>query len=147
MLPLENTYPTITNPITLRASAALPAAGAWDSTPLTIAMPMRELLFLFCTYTRGGVGGAVDIQIQVSPSSSGTTWASIATVNVGTITAGSDVQSRVQRGYYTYQATGASAESFAIALRILIPERIRVLAKESGAVGSPGTLAITGYLR
>src|SRR3972149_10556555 len=65
-------FPPITNPITFRASAALPAAGAWDAAPLEISCPMHGRMTLFLSYTRGAAGGAFDFQLQASPYSAAT---------------------------------------------------------------------------
>jgi hypothetical protein len=139
----------------LRASAALPAAGAWDAAPTVVAAARTSRITLYCSYTRGGAGGACDFQIQVSPYSvtalapaGGAEWLPIAQYTGGILAAGADVQSRVQREYVTYQATGAGQEAFAFGpIEIEAIERVRVTARESGNVGAPGTLQIQGVLR
>jgi hypothetical protein len=75
-------------------------------------------------------------------------WATEAVYNAGMLAAGVDTQSRTQREYQTYQATGAAVESFSfgpISLERGV-ERVRVRARESGVVGTPGTLAIVAEL-
>ena len=136
-----------------RASAALPGAGAW-STPTTLVCPGFDQVNLAFTYTRGAAGGAFDFQIETSPYSitanvpaGASEWVTEAIYSAGALAAGLDTQSRVQREYETYQATGAGAEDFSygpIHLAATV-ERIRVTARESGAVATPGTLQIQAY--
>ena len=64
------------------------------------------------------------------------------------LAAGVDSASRVQREALTYQATGATQESFvygAIPLGRTV-ERVRIACAESGAVGTPGSCAIFAQL-
>ncbi len=152
MLPVAYPHPVgFTNPIVLRASAALAGAGAWDATPVETPVDGMDRMTLYFTYTRGGAGGAFDFQIQVSPYSSDQlvvqNWFPTSLYQLGVIVAGSDAQSRVQREYATYQATGAAVETFVHGpTDIKSVERIRLVARESGAVGTPGTLMIVGVL-
>ncbi len=141
--------PGWTNPITLRASAALPAAGAWDTPTASFCSSARTALLSF-TYTRGAAGGAFDFQIQTSifsiaanvPAGAGE-WQTETLYDAGAVAAGVDSQSRLQREYQTYQATGAAAETFIFGpVEIDGAERIRVTVRESGVVGTPGTLAL-----
>ena len=46
-------------PITVRASALLPAAGAYDAAPTTITLGAATLAELRWTYTRGAAGGSL----------------------------------------------------------------------------------------
>jgi len=134
-----------------KISAALPGAGAWD-TPLELFCSSAESESLFFTYTRGGAAGAFDFQIFVSPYSVAANvpagaqeWLAMSLYNAAAIVVGADAQSREQREYITYQATGAAVEAFVYGTLTLggTYERIRVRARESGNVGAPGTLAIT----
>lgn len=144
------------NPVNLRASAALPAAGAWDATPTESSSAFVENATLTFTYTRGAANGAFDWQLWTSPYSVAANvpagaeeWSCESVYAGGVLAAGVDTQSRVQREYQTYEEenTGA-AESFTygpIAFNGTI-ERIRVRARESGVAGTPGTLQITAEL-
>ena len=133
-----------------RASAALPAAGAWDATPTTIITAGADRLTLFLNYTRGAAGGAVDIQILASPYSiaglvpaGGAQWVTMTLYESGGVVAGADSQSLIQREYLTYTSQAAAAEAFTYGpLDISGIERIQVRARESGVVGTPGTLQI-----
>lgn len=152
MLPYLDPYPRgYTNPITLRASAALEAAGAWDPAPTETSVAGGENMTLAFTYTRGGAGGAFDWQIEISiyavaanVPAGASEWVTESIYGAGAVAAGADSQSRVQREFQTYQATVAGAEDFVfgpIALDKTV-ERIRIRARESGAAGTPGTLSI-----
>ena len=157
MLPIFDTHPRgWTNPVDARASAALAAAGAWDATPTEFFVSGAQNLTLGFTYTRGAAGGAFDYQIEVSLYSltanaptGAAEWITESVYASGAVAAGADTQSRVQREYQTYQSQGAAAEDFAygvIALNGTI-ERARIRARESGVVGTPGTLQIAAELR
>ena len=150
MLPVSDPHPVIENPLTIRASAALPAAGAYDAAPTEFSVAGFDQLTIYGTYTRGGAGGAADLQAQASPYAQdaiGPSWFDQSLMSAGVLAAGADTQSRVQREFVTYQATAAGAQSFVVGvLRIAGVERIRIRARESGAVGTPGTLALVGVL-
>lgn len=139
------------NPVNMRAYAALPAAGAWDAAPTEQNIFGAQGLTLSFTYLRGAAGGAFDYQIELSPYSvaalapaSAAEWVTESIYAAGAVAAGVDTQSREQREYQTYQATAAAAEDYQIDFELQAPyERIRVRARESGVVGTPGSLQIT----
>lgn len=155
-LPILRTHPPgWENPVILRANAALPAAGAWDAAPTESFVSGAENMTLAFTYQRNAVGGAFDWQLQISiyavaanVPTGADEWVTEAVYAAGAVAAGADTTSRVQRELQTYQATGAAAESFPIGPIELngTVERIRVRAKESGVVGTPGTLQITAEM-
>ena len=139
------------NPVTARASAALPAAGAWDAAPTEFFTSGADTMRVQFTYTRGAAGGAFDFQIESSiyavvgnvPAGAGE-WADPSVEAVGVVAAGVDTQSLVQDGYDTFTSQGAVAETFTygpIQLNGTI-ERVRIPCRESGVVGTPGTLAV-----
>jgi len=153
---LNLVYPVAwTNPVILRASAALPAAGAWDPAPTEQNIAGAGSLTLAFTYTEGAVGGAVDFQIQTSlysvvgnvPAGAGE-WQDEAVVATGGVFAGADTQSLVQGEYTTFNPVGVGIETFSIGpIEVSHTiERIRILARESGVVGTPGLLQITGTI-
>jgi hypothetical protein len=127
-----------------RASAVLPAAGAWDASPTEMDCPGFREVLLSLTYTEGAVGGAVDIKIEVSPDSTGNTWHQLSVKDVGVLVPGADVVSDVQREEVSYDPTGATAERFVYGPIEIggTVERMRVFAQESGVVGNPGTCEI-----
>lgn len=126
-----------------RAAAALAAAGAWDAAPVEMGCPDFYFVTLFLSYTRGGAGGSFDFRVDVSPD--GTTFYQTSIYAPGIVVPGADTGADVQREFVNYQATGAGAETFVygpIELRGTVKE-MRVVAREVGNVGAPGTLAVT----
>lgn len=152
---IGDTYPKgWANPTTVKASAALPAAGAWD-TPTVCVSAYANTMRLHFTYTRGAAGGAFDFQVETSiysvaanvPAGAGE-WADPSVEAVGAVVAGADTQSLVQDGYNTFTSQGAAAETFTygpLQLNGTI-ERYRVTTRESGVIGTPGTLAVVAEL-
>ena len=150
-LPWNQPYPVAwQNPVTLRVFAALPAAPAWDAAPTEQSVAGGKEIILVFSYTRGAVGGAFDFQVETSIFSvaalvpAGTSeWQVESLYAAGAVVAGADSQSRIQREYQTYQATGAAQEAFVFGpIEIDGAERIRVFARESGVPGTPGDLGI-----
>lgn len=143
------------NPLVLRPSAALAAAGAWDAAPVAFFATGSSFLTLSFTYINQNGGGAFDWQLEVSIYSAvgnvpagASEWVTQSIYAAGAVAPGVDTASQIQREYQTYTATGVATEDFAfgpIALRRNI-ERIRVLARESGNVANPGVLSIAGEL-
>lgn len=154
MYPSSNAYPPLSATYlpmqTARVSAALPGAGAWDATPLELVCGYFLRCTLYFTYTRGGAGGAFDFQVEYSPYSvvanvpaGAQEWITMGLLSNGAVVAGADTQSREQREYVTYQATSAVAEDIPYPIDLSgAAERVRVIARESGAVGTPGTLQV-----
>jgi hypothetical protein len=142
-----------TNPVVMRANAALPAQGNWDTTATEQNIFGAQGLTLSFTYTRGAAGGAFDYQIELSPYSIGTLaptganeWVTEAVYSAGAVFTGADTQSQEQREYQTYGSQGAAAEDYQIDFELQAPyERIRIPARESadGDQNNPGTLQIT----
>ena len=154
-LPISASHPVgFVNPVTIKASAALEAAGAWD-TPTIHAVAGAGSIVLSLTYTRGALNGAFDFQLQTSiyavvgnaPAGAGE-WANEAIYAPGAVVAGVDTTSLVQREFERYTSQGAAAETFTFGPIELghVIERLRVTARESGVVGTPGTLAIVAEL-
>lgn len=149
----------IANPATFRASAALPAAGAWDTDPLPeIAVAGYDWLELFISYTEGlqAADGSFEFRIEVSYSAPNdaaaitpaNAWFQQSIYGGGAMVAGTDVQSLLQRENILYTATGATREGFVYGpIRIVGGvNRMRISAREVGVVGTPGTLEIIGVL-
>ena len=138
-----------------RAGAALPAAGAWDAAPTELVCAYVKRCTLYFTYTRGAAGGAFDFQIWVSPyalttqvPTGGSEYSCMALYAPGGVAAGVDSQSRAQREYITYQATGAAVEAFVYGpIELAHAERLYVRARESGVIGSPGSLQIEAVFK
>lgn len=154
--PVGNPHPRgWVNPVVLRATAVLPAAGAWDAAPIEGACAMAQSITLTFTYTRGAVNGAFDWQLQTSEYGNVTVvpaganeWNAESLQASGAVAAGVETMSRVQTEYQTYQeqSTGA-AESFVYGpITLDGVERLRVRARESGVAGTPGTLQISAVI-
>ena len=137
------------NRVTARVLAALPAAGAWDATPLELQCAPFQFVTLFMRYTEGeqAADGAVDFMIEISPDApgvAGATWYQLTEYAPAVLAAGVDSQSFIQQEFITYTAVGATEELFvygAIELRGTI-QRIRIAARESGVAGTPGDFGI-----
>jgi hypothetical protein len=100
------------------------------------------------SYTRGGAGGAFDFALQVSPYSADLAgvedWFQQGIIAGGAVAAGANTTSLTQRELVSYQATAAPVENFVygpVELQATV-ERLRMPCRESGAVGTPGTLHI-----
>lgn len=149
MLPIANSYPPgQTNPVTLRTSAVLLGAATWDVTPLIVPSTGFDIVTFFFAYTRGAAVGGFDWYIEGSPYAVDVTaplssWFCQTLYAAGVLAAGVDTQSRIQREYITYTATGAAIESFMYGpLRFIgTIERLRLFARESTAI-AVGTLQV-----
>ena len=139
--------------VTLRASAILLGAGAWDVAPLELAVDNMDYMDLFFSYTRDGAAGAFDFRVEVSPYSADVagvqSWFLPSVKDIGVFAAGTDNANAVQReGTVTYVATGAAIENFAYGLALSGSiERVRVGCCETGNVGAPGTVHAVGLLK
>ena len=155
IIPIGNPHPVgWANPVDMRASAALPAAGAWDATPTEQNVAGAGSIMLYFTYQEGDQAGtgAFDWQVQASAYSIAANaptgaleWTDESLHASGGVAAGLDTQSRVQAEYQTFAPTSANQEGFVygpIRFNHHV-ERVRIPARESGVVGTPGTLQIT----
>ena len=138
---------------TFRVEAALGAAGAWDADPLEVGIPGADSVLLFCAYTPGAAGGAVDLILEASPYSVDglvlQNWHELSVVAVGAVVAGADVTADVQReGWSTYEATGGDREGYILGAYGLAAgvERLRVTCRESGVLGTPGEMHVVGVV-
>jgi len=154
-IPIYNAYPVAwVSPVVFRASAALPAAGAWDAAPTEFSVAGGEMMRLSLTYTRGGAAGAFQFQVEASIYSvaanvpaGASEWVTQALYDPTAVVAGADVVSLMQRESQSYTATGAGAEDFfPTPMSLQGIERIRIRARETGNVGAPGTLSIVGNM-
>lgn len=125
-------------------SITLPAAGA-TLTSDSIAINTYAEVTPLVTYTRNGAGGAVNLAIEISVDN--ITFFRIGESQSAAIVAGTDVIVSTQRSSITYTSTAAGAESVTLPTYTVVANYIRVLAKETGAVGTPGKIAVDLYLR
>lgn len=151
MLPNSRAHPVIEQPVTFRTWAVLPAAGAWDLAPTIFAVAGYRTVLFFITYQRGDAGGGFDFKIEASPYSAdkaARNWFQTSLYSAGTLAAGSDVESEIQREFISYLSTAAGAEGFLFGPVDLgiASERMRVFCRESGVVGTPGSVEIVALL-
>lgn len=138
---------------TARASAALPAAGAFDAAPTAMPCETASSVSLFATYTRGGAAGSTRLRVEVSPYAATTAgvenWFQLGLYEPDVIVPGSDAASAIQRDAVLYVATGAAAENFVYGPIQLdgTVMRMRVAAAEVGNVGAPGALHLVALFQ
>ena len=144
----------------MRASAALPGAGAWDiDTEVFTRGAFHALVTI--TYTDASQGaGELDFVIDVSaytiagnvPAGAGE-WAQAQIKALGAVPFPADAaavaESYVGREMVTYRpVVAATAETFAYMIDLGgVVERLRIWVREGGAVGNPGTCQVQVLLR
>lgn len=143
--------------INARANAALGAAGAWDAAPTEFPVCGMATLTAHVTYDAAvlGPGGSVDFQIQVSPyavvgqvPAGGTEWESMSLYQTGAVVGGADSQSLLQHEFVTFDPTVITAQPIAFGpLALNGAERVRIRARERGAIANPGNCQIEVTLR
>ena len=152
-LELQNLWPT-TCPVTVRASAVLLGASAYDAAPTEFPTASVNHIQFFITYTRAGAGGAVSMRVELSPYSADIAgvedWFRHSCVACGQISSGADTTQSAQRATVVYGSTGAGAETFVWPAEPLLLggmiERMRVACAETGAAGTPGTVHIVAVM-
>ena len=143
--------------VNARANAALGAAGAWDAAPTEFPVAGMAEMTAHVTYDEApaGQGGSVDFQIQVSPyavvaqvPAGGVEWESMSLYQTGAVVGGADSASLLQHEIITFDPTVATAQTIAFGpLALNGAERVRIRARESGAVANPGNCQIEVTLR
>jgi hypothetical protein len=127
----------------IRASAALPAAGAYDTAGATFRANVsdRDTVSLWCEYTRGAASGGAAIKVYGS-CDNGTTYALCAIVDPTSYSSGT--QTLIGAIFKLPLATGASAEEWIVPnIDVSAFTHIQVLSAEYGITATPGTLQIT----
>ena len=144
----EPFIPTYLSVQTVRASAALAGAGAWDATPTELYCSPYSYVTFYMSYTRGGAAGAFDFRLEVSPyvANSGVVenWFRQAIIAGGAVAAAAYTTSLTQREQVSYGATGVAIENYVYGPVELMStvERLRMPCAETGNVGAPGTVHI-----
>lgn len=148
-LTIGATHPVgFVNPVTVRAAAVLPAAGAFDPAPTEIACAGAWWVRLYFTYTRGAAGGAFNYRYEVSPYSTDVvgveSWFQGTLYAAGPLNPCSDAVSFVQAEEIRYCSTGAGAETFVSPPIHLAgaSERFRLAARETGTPIQPGEVHV-----
>jgi hypothetical protein len=103
---------------------------------------------IYCAYTRGAAGGAYEIAIWISPVTTGADWARTVLYDPAANAINTDTTSSIQREGLEYGATAAGVEAVAYGPVHLAGavERMYIAARETGVVGTPGSLSIYVYL-
>jgi len=125
-----------------RASAALPAAGAYDTagTATAVSVLDRDFVSIWCTYTRGAADGRAKVKV-IASADDGTTYATVL-VTDGTTPSAAMPSYSDERNLPV--STGATAEEWMLPpLDVSCFTHIKVLGAESGVTGTPGALVIT----
>jgi len=147
-MPADRNIPELVEPIQrVRAVAALPAAGAWE-TGAWFACGGFHWLTLYIHYQRDAAGGAVDFYLlfRPGPVTPGAALGSfqMSAYAVGPIVAGADTVSLLQREAVTYTSTAAAAEGpiFGPIAIHGTAEHFALACRESGMPGAPGNFGI-----
>jgi hypothetical protein len=128
-----------------RASAALPAAGAYDAAPTEVPTGGRTHLRIWISYTRAAAGGSVVVRAENAVTVGGAdVWGRDNVINTGAFVAGADTVSQVQRESWEYGSTAAGAEISILTFELNGADLVRLPCAELGAVANPGTVRIVG---
>lgn len=133
------------NPVTIRAAEALPAAGAWDATPIEVSCAGFDKVGFYFTYTWGAAGGEITFQFQFSPyavdQAGVEDWFCGSLYGPAIMDDCCDLHSEIQCEDIAYCAVDGTAQTFFYGPLNLsgVVERIRVPCRESGVTGTPGT--------
>lgn len=133
-----------TTTLVVRASAALPAAGADDPTPTKVDLSSSvETLTLWVAYTRGGAAGYARIKPQVSPD--GVTWYRATLIDGSAIggTAPAGVLATRALEYDLPVPADASILRTAHTVDVRGARFFRCPAAEVGNTAAPGTLVLS----
>jgi len=139
--------------IVARVAAALPAAGAWDAAPVEFAVAGYDAMMLYLAYEPEADDNACDWQIQYSPYAADipavVSWFAETAEQVAAVVVGTTTIVNVQTAYSSYEEEAVADQGITygpILLHKLGAERCRIVARESGLVGNPGTLTILAKL-
>ena len=131
----------------LRASLILTAAFVTDG-PI-FCSGFTEGIVTF-TYTRGAANGAFDwymegsiYGVDANAPAGANVWGQENLVALGVLAGGATTINLLQTEYQTYQEEGSGvAESFGFDFGFTGNDRLRLYARESGVVGTPGILQV-----
>lgn len=131
----------------IRATAALPAAGAWYTSDWHFCKG-ASFLTLYIEYDAAQAGNAFAFYLDWSPCPPYEGVYGMSGYAMGPVVAGVDIQSGVQREVGNYTATGLAAEAFAwgpVELRNTA-YKFRIHAHETGVVGNQGSFGVDAQL-
>jgi len=123
-----------------RASAALPAAGAFDLAQAFFAVPGgTQDLTLYCVYTEGAVGGFPAYRVEVGNGTEQVRQTLIDGSSLVIVQPNATVKLAMSE---LNGPTGTSSYALEFCLKRGVTQ-IRLIAAERGVPGTPGTLLIT----
>ena len=131
-----------------RVSLILPAAGAWDPTPLELLCAGFQHVALFVTYTSGGQAiGGVELKLEYTHDgveNAAALWYQDTAFTQPVVVTGADTVSDVQREGTEYGSVLANVAEYYV-IEYDIPanaEQIRVSARETVQAGAPGVCEV-----
>lgn len=127
-----------------RLDSVLPAAGAYDATPIIIPCESFEDIAFLIGYGRGAVGGAVTFKLEFSHNQ--LVWFQTCDVRSGALVVGVDIVDPLQSVEFSYGST-AVADFFMSPTFNIAGKFCRISMKESGVVGTPGQAVALYYMR
>lgn len=134
--------------VTVRAPAALPAAGAYAVSPEVQCAGFRALaLYLSYDEDAGTAAGAVTYYVQVRYAGS-TAWYDLPSYTQAAVAPGADTIEHEQRVRHVYTPVGTGLETWAppvITLGAAV-EAFRLQCAESGAAGFPGVFGAVAQM-
>ncbi|MFH0980362.1 MAG: hypothetical protein V2A79_02345 [Planctomycetota bacterium] len=130
-------------PVTLRASAAMPAAGALDAVPAGTPTGDRVSAYLTFLHTAAVIGGKARVIIELCDTVAAVDkWGYNPQIEAQSAAEGADGVFRVQRLVYDFPATSLNQEVGRLAIPLGGADMIRIRAQEAGVIASPGTLEV-----
>ena len=128
--------------VTLRASAALPASGAYDASPTSTVLPAAAaVVYLHAAYTIGAAGGYAGMIPE--GSNDGTNWYALSYAGTAVIAQPSATLPLHRLIYELPRPADGSA------VRVTVPvdaggwTNLRVRCAEIGITATPGTLEVS----
>jgi len=140
--------PVLYDPMTVaaRASAALPAAGAYDATPTEIPTGGRKRLLVDFQYDEdpGAANGRGKYQVWlcITDGTAVDQWGPISSGEQQPTVQGANTETWIQAAEYEFDPTAATNEGIQRLYDITGAHKIRIPACESGDVANPGTCRI-----
>ena len=124
----------------------LPAAGAWDNPGAVANWPEIRVhgeseMAVFADYEQGAPAGSVEYRVEVSPVSSGDDWFPAEEVRdeAAAVTTGQNTRTPLRTGTALLTGTQRAAPRV---FNVVGADRARVVAREVGAAGTPGTFVV-----
>ena len=124
----------------LRASGILPAAGAWDAAPTEINTASYKFLEVWINYLEGAATGKVSVMLEKQLPSG--TWGRPVRIQPGRFIQGTDFMSKMQAEEWELDPIVVGSQIVTMTFEINHPAQIRMAARESGVIGTPGTCEI-----